>query len=387
MKKTKNKEVAMKLSKVLLVILIFISLPLLGSDLIEKEFKVNPGEKLDVNLKSGGSIHISGWAKNVARIKVYLRNGQNEGCKIRIEKSGTVIEVESEFDPFEHENCKSPKLEIQVPQRFDLKLKTMGGNITLSNIKGEISGRTMGGSLNLERLKGKIQMTTMGGKISLTDSDIDGQVKTMGGRVLLENVVGDIKGSSMGGNVVYRNVKTREGKSTGKVVKITTMGGSIKVDEAGEGADVVTMGGNIRIKNARLFAKAKTMGGDITIDNIDGWVKATTMGGDVEVTMTASSKSGKYDAYLSSMGGDVALSVPKELSMNIEIELAYTKRGWKKYRIKSDFKLEIEESPDWVKKNGSYRKYIYARAKVKDARHTIKIKTVNGDIYLKKNKK
>lgn len=377
----------MKTLTVLLVILAFISLPVLGSDPIVKEFKVRSGEKLDVNLKSGGSIHITGWPKSVARIKVFLPNGQNKGCEITIEKSGSVIEVESELDPFEHENCKSPKLEIQVPQRFDLKLKTMGGNITIGNIEGEISGKTMGGSLNLDRLKGKIQMTTMGGKISLTDSDIDGQVKTMGGRVLLENVVGDIKGSSMGGNVVYRNVKTREGKSTGKVVKITTMGGSIKVDEAVEGADVLTMGGNIRIKNAKVFAKAKTMGGDITIDHIDGWVKATTMGGDIEVTLIASTKSGKRDAYLSSMGGDVTLSVPEDLSMNIDIELAYTKKSWDKYRISSDFKLELEETPNWVKKNGSYRKYIYGKAKVKDARNTIRIKTVNGNIYLNKIKK
>jgi DUF4097 and DUF4098 domain-containing protein YvlB len=129
------------------------------------------------------------------------------------------------------------------------------------------------------------------------------------------------------------------------------------------------------------------MGGDITIDHIDGWVKATTMGGDVEVTMTASSKSGKYDAYLSSLGGDVTLSVPEDLSMNIDIELNYTKRSWGKYQITSDFKLEREETPDWIKKNGSFRKTIYARAKVKGARNTIKIKTVNGNIYLKKNKK
>jgi len=386
MMKSKNEEVTMKPLTVLVGILLLISIPLLSSDLVEKKFEVKPGEKLDVNLKTGGSISISGWAKNVVNIKVYLKNGQSEGCEIRIEKLGQVIEVESEFDPFKHENCRSPKLEIQVPHQFDLKLKTMGGDITINKVEGEIGGKTMGGSLKLSHLKGKIRMTTMGGKISLTDSDIDGYVKTMGGRVLLENVVGDIKGSSMGGNVVYRNVRSRNGKSTGKMVKISTMGGDIKVDKAMEGADVVTMGGDIRIKYAKKSARAKTMGGDITIDNIDGWVKATTMGGDIEVTLTADKKSGKRDADLTSMGGDITLTVPEDLSMNIYIELAYTKSSWKKYRISSDFKLEIEETPNWKKKNGSYRKYIYGKAKIKDAKNIIKIKTVNGNIYLKKNK-
>lgn len=371
-----------------MTVLTLIALPLISSNL-QKEFKVREGQKLDIDLKTGGSITITGWEKNILQVKVTFRNHDETIPRIEMKQSGDVVSIESEFDPMENGNHRSPKLDIYLPYRFDLKIKTMGGEISLDQIQGEFEGKTMGGSLSFSHLKGRIDMTTMGGNISLKESDIDGSIKTMGGRVVLENVIGDIKGSSMGGNVVYKNVRTRKGESTGKVVKITTMGGSINVDQALEGADVHTMGGKIHIKHARQFVKAKTMGGDITIDEIDGWVTATTMGGEIEVTMTGDPDKGKRDVQLTSMGGDITLEVPADLSMNIDIELSYTKGSWKKYKIESDFKLNIEETKEWVKSHdshGYYQKIISGKGKTRDGKNLVKIKTIDGNIYLKKIK-
>lgn len=365
--------------------LMLITLPVLAANL-QKEFQVREGQKLDINLKTGGSITVIGWEKNLVQVNVLFHNGEKTDCPINMKQSGDGITIESEFDPFENGKSRSPSLKIFVPFIFNLKLKTMGGGISLDQIQGEFKGKTMGGSLSFNRLKGKIDITTMGGNISLKESDIDGSIKTMGGRVLLENVIGDIKGSSMGGNVVYKNVRTRKGDATGNLVKITTMGGSINVEEAPEGADVHTMGGKIRIKQAKQFVQAKTMGGDIRIDEIDGWVKATTMGGDIEVTMTGNPDQGKRDVQLTSMGGDITLEVPAGLSMNIDIELTYTKGSWKNHKIDSDFDLKIQETKTWDKSHGTERKTITGRGQTKDGRNVVKIKTINGNVYLKKTK-
>jgi DUF4097 and DUF4098 domain-containing protein YvlB len=190
----------------------------------------------------------------------------------------------------------------------------------------------------------------------------------------------------MGGNVVYKNVKPRNGKSTGKVVHITTMGGSINVSDAPEGAEVHTMGGKIHIRSAKQFVSAKTMGGDIEIDDIDGWVKATTMGGNIEVTMTGDPDKGKRDVTLSSMGGDITLTVPGGLSMNVDIELVFTEKRQGKYKIFSDFDIKEEISDKWDFGNGTPRKTIHGTATLKGGKNRIKIETINGNIYLKKNK-
>lgn len=366
---------------VLLMLLVFFGF---SREPMKKEFTVEPGKKLDINLRSGGSISISGWDKNQVAVTVNFKNGNGNDWDISFEKTTEGISIESRYTGGHHKRGGSTNFEINVPKRFDLELKTMGGGITIDHVEGEITGKTMGGGLELSHLKGSIDLKTMGGKISLTDSDIDGKVKTMGGRVLLENVVGDVSGSSMGGNVIYKNVKSRSGKSTGKVVNISTMGGAINVSDAAHGAKVHTMGGDIHIKSAKEFIKAKTMGGDITIDAIDGWVSSTTMGGDVTVTMTGDPAKGKRDVNLTSMGGDITLTVPAGLSMDIDIEIEYTKKGDKDYKIISDFDIQQKHTDEWDKSKGSPRKYIYGKGKVKDGKHKIKIKTVNGNIVLKR---
>jgi hypothetical protein len=364
----------------LLVLLVFFGF---SREPFKKELPIEPGKTLEVNLKSGGSLHITGWEKQQAAVTVNFKNGNDSDWDITVDKRSEGIYLETRYKDSHSKKSGGIDVEVRVPKRFDLKLKTMGGGITIDEIDGEISGKTMGGELRLSHLKGNIDLKTMGGEITLTDSDIDGKVKTMGGRVLLENVVGDISGSSMGGNVIYKNVKSRSGKSTGKMVKISTMGGAINVSDAAHGADVHTMGGDIHIKSAGEFIKAKTMGGDIEVDSINGWISATTMGGNITVTMTGDPAQGKRDVHLNSMGGDITLTVPAGLSMDIDLEIEYTKDCKKECQIRSDFKIQQEKTREWETGKGSPRKHIYGKAKIKDGKHQIKIKTINGNIILK----
>jgi DUF4097 and DUF4098 domain-containing protein YvlB len=163
------------------------------------------------------------------------------------------------------------------------------------------------------------------------------------------------------------------------------MGGEIEVDDAPGGADVSTMGGEIRIRSARKYIKAKTMGGEIKIDEIDGGVKATTMGGDVEVNMVGDPDKYDRDVVLSSMGGDIILTVPAGLSMDFDIKLTLTHRARDdEYRIISDFPIDIEKSGDWDSMSRSDRRYIYGTGKVAGGKNKIRIDTINGDIIIKK---
>jgi DUF4097 and DUF4098 domain-containing protein YvlB len=379
----------MTLKKVILLLFLIFAVStgffLQAANTLEKQVPVKPGQKLNVNLKSGGSLSISGWKENSVAIKVLFKNGGADHWKISVKKVSSGVDLESFYTGPKHKNHRSPAFEIKVPWKFDLKIKSMGGGITIHKVNGDITGKTMGGKLQLSGLKGFVNLKTMGGAVTLKDSDVDGKIKTMGGRVLFENVMGDVSGSSMGGNVIYKNVKSRTGTSTGKVVNISTMGGDINVSEALHGAKVHTMGGDIHVKAAKEFITAKTMGGGINIDNIDGWVKATTMGGDVTVHMTGDPGKGKRDVTLSSNGGTITLTVPKGLSMDIEIEIAYTKSSKQNYKITGDFDIKQKQTGEWDTSKGSPRKYIYGKGKTGDGKHKIKIKTINGNVVLKKN--
>ena len=160
------------------------------------------------------------------------------------------------------------------------------------------------------------------------------------------------------------------------------MGGDLKIDEAMNGASLKTMGGDITVNRAENFVKAETMGGDIEIKSVDGWVKAKTMGGDVKVSMTGDPAIGNRDVTLTSMGGDITLTVPDGLSMDIDIEIAYTREYQDKVKISSKYNISEERTTEWDDSHGSKRKFIYGKGSVAGGKNKIKIKTINGNVYL-----
>ena len=134
-----------------------------------------------------------------------------------------------------------------------------------------------------------------------------------------------------------------EGVDSGEV-NITKMGGGIDVSEAPHGASLTTMGGGIHLGTVAVFAKVSTMGGGIDIDRSTGTVdatsmgggitigtangpiKASTMGGDIKVRELGSS-SEERDIELTSKGGTIELTVPKDFPMEVRIILESTKRN------------------------------------------------------------
>ena len=349
-----------------------------------KEFTVEAGKKLTMDLQTGGSIHITGWDRNLVSVRATIGGRDAEDCTIDAESDGSGVRVSSHYKNHRRNNSSDLEFEVNVPGRFDVHCETMGGGVSIEGVEGEIDGKTMGGKLELSKLKGHLDLVTMGGPITLQRSEVDGSVHTMGGSVRLEDVVGNVKATTQGGSVTEKNVTHRGGGSSGGEARISTMGGAINVDDAPTGADVKTMGGNIHIRSAAAFAKAETMGGDISIDAIDGRVDATTMGGDVEVTMVGDPAAGDRSIRLTSMSGTITLFVPERLSMDVDIDLAYTKDRERDYKIISDFDLKQETTPDWERENGTPRKHIYGTGTIAGGKNKVKIRTVNGDVVLRK---
>jgi len=356
---------------------------------VKKEFEVKPGGKVTIDLKTGADIEIKGWDKNLLTANATIDDDNDNPVELEFNQSGNNVEITSDYMSRHRHNSSSAKLIVQVPKKFNVEFNTMGGDVSITFVEGDIEGKTMGGELELLNLKGVLDVVTMGGEITLKDSEVDGKVKTMGGEVLVENVKGDVNASSMGGKVRQVNVEGK-GKSIGNEVNISTMGGEIELDKAPNGAKLKTMGGDIKVNKAGKFLDAETMGGEIEAE-VDGWIKATTMGGDVDIKMVGDPNDGKRDVAIKSMGGDITLVVPAGLSMDINIEVVYSKGrrvksddGFNKLKIVSDFPVKEERSTEWDYSKGSPRKTLYGTGSVNGGRNKVKITTYNGNVYLKK---
>jgi len=191
-----------------------------------------------------------------------------------------------------------------------------------------------------------------------------------------------------------------DGRTDTGAVRIARMGGEVDVTDAPHGADLSTMGGNIHLGDVASFAKVKTMGGEIAIDHakcsvdamtmggginighVEGAVKAKTMGGDITARMVATSTE-RRDVELTSLGGSVTLTVPKDFPMDVRITLAYTKNAPRTYEIVDHVGLEQRETTDWDSSFGSPRKYIRAQGRVGNGLNRVTINVTNGDVILK----
>ena len=362
-----------------------------AQETIRRSFNVSPGQKLTLTLKTGGEIRITGWDRPVVSVDGLIKGRDWKNATVDFEQTSAGVQVTSRYIHQQDNDRTSLEFDVSVPKRFDVAIDSMGGAIRITEIDGRLSGKTMGGELRLSNIKGDLDLSTMGGEINLTNSEVDGTLSTMGGKVVFEDVIGNVKGSSMGGNVVYRNVRrlassrsSGQPDSVGEEVNISTMGGEIRVDDAPVGANVSTMGGDVNVGRAGRFVKAKTMGGDIRIQAIDGWVEAETMGGNVSVNMIGAENGTRRSANISSKGGEITLTVPAGLSVQFDLELAYTRNSKQNYTIASDFPLQIRDTPNWDYSKGSPRKFIYGTGVSGGGKHRIRIETINGNITIKR---
>jgi hypothetical protein len=75
--------------------------------------------------------------------------------------------------------------------------------------------------------------------------------------------------------------------------------------------------------------------------------------------------------------------VPSGFSMNLDLELAFTRDSGRDYKIATDFTLPQTVTDEWDYSQGSPRRYIRAAGAVGGGEHRVKIRTINGDLRIR----
>jgi hypothetical protein len=180
---------------------------------LESDFNIPTGKKLNLQLKTGGSVNITGWDKEVVSIKLTANGPDWKDCKFEAKETPDVLEIVARYQGSRNSYSTSLHFEIKVPKKLDIQIESAGGALRIIDVAGDLRGRTMGGNLELENVGGEVNLTTMGGNVILLSSEVNGKVQTMSGQVHIEDVTGNIQGSSMSGEVKYINVTNSEGRA------------------------------------------------------------------------------------------------------------------------------------------------------------------------------
>lgn len=371
---------------------------------VDDTLPAKPGGRLVLDLDTGGSVEIRGWDRNEVHVHARLAGADWRTTQLGIGPESFGVGVHAVPTGHGHIQSTSHSFEIQVPKRYDVRLSSAGGSISIADVEGTFEGNTGGGEIQLEHASGRAKLVTGGGDIEVSDCDLDGAVSTGGGTVKLSRVKGGLRGSSGSGPVIYAEAAGDADEGTGDLTNIRVdgsrghidvgtnatgrlhidrAGGRVDLDEVPNGAKIRTGGGEIRIRKGAGSIDAQTGGGDITMGPIAGSVSASTGAGDVSLRL-ASIAGRSQDVEVGSGTGNVVLELPADLNARFEIETAYTESFGRAAKITSAWTLAREPVTDWDDSRGTPRRYVRASGKAGRGEGLIRIQTVNGDIELRK---
>jgi DUF4097 and DUF4098 domain-containing protein YvlB len=170
---------------------------------------------------------------------------------------------------------------ITAPSGTRLRLKTMSGSLSVSDITGELALEAMSGNITIERAARVVVAKTMSGDVAITD------VKSDGG----------LDAGSMSGNVTLRQVKARR-------IKADVISGTVSLADVDcERLDAQTTSGDV------LYEGQLSRGGRYTFQSHSGSVKVM-LGGGIGFELDANSWGGNIRSDLTLSNRDAGFPEP-----------------------------------------------------------------------------
>jgi beta-lactamase regulating signal transducer with metallopeptidase domain len=377
--------------------------------IVEQTIAASAGETISINLRNGGSITVRSWNQPQVRLRGVLSGTEALETRVIFGRTGSGLELRTVVDNSGRRNSSnSNSFELWVPSRFNVDISSGGGEISISGVEGRFSGGTGGGEINLDNVKGVAELTTGGGEVTIRNSALDGRVSTGGGEATVTATTGNVRVSSGSGPVIRDgNVSETRVYGVGGLAPQTSVssaghplivvdgnivssgrvsysraGGEIRLESVPNGGDFTTGGGEIVIGSIGGRAAFTTGGGDVTLNNVAGDVSVTTGAGDVQISVVSGSGAAR-NVSVASGKGRVVIELPADFDGRLDLETAYTERNGPT-RIESDFPVTVTETQEWDGRNGTPRRYVRGSGSVGAGRGVIRIRTVNGDVVIRR---
>jgi len=236
-----------------------------GSSRIEKNLKLEPKGRFVLD-SDVGSVTLTGASASGARVVITSdRNDFEALYDINFEgnpgSASVIVRRKEHFGWREH---ISVHFEVEVPSQTQTEIRTGGGSIRLSGLRGDSELKTSGGTIDVSGLSGRLDAKTSGGSIHLQEVNGDARVDTSGGKIDVASLDGSLTAHTSGGPI-------RIDRVTG-YVEAKTSGGPISVNFGrgnARGGVLETSGGSIEAqldRSANLDIDASTSGGSVTSD-------------------------------------------------------------------------------------------------------------------------
>lgn len=215
---------------------------------LDKTFTVSPGGTLTVDADAA-SVQVTGVETNQVTVHMSVRGSEDDLAQMKFDAAqkgdGVTVTLrraeKGSWFKWRSWNGEQ-RIEVKVPKRYLVKVRTGGGSVELAGTTGTADLYTSGGDIEVESVTGNVQARTSGGAIRVDSVRGDVDANTSGGDVRLMRIDGRIKGNTSGGSVRVSLVGANRG------ISATTSGGDVEVSVppgTTGNVDATTSGGSI----------------------------------------------------------------------------------------------------------------------------------------------
>ena len=126
--------------------------------------------------------------------------------EVTFKQDGNTVSIigRNKNNRFRFANVRQPSLqvryEISIPRKFDVELKTSGGDIRLGELDGSAFTRTSSGSIDLGTISGQVESSNSGGDVLVAHAGGDLVARTSSGPIKIAMVKGEAEIKNSGGH-------------------------------------------------------------------------------------------------------------------------------------------------------------------------------------------
>jgi hypothetical protein len=259
---------------------------------------VRTGE--DQTLRITGQKKIHAWSDEEA--EKLARN-----ITVTVSNSGTSYEVTpTGFDPGDSRYAMD--MDVVLPRKTVLTVRNERGDITISDIAGDVTVSTKKGNIEVNDTAGNVDIDTRSGDVKVSDTKGDVKIAGHGGEVEAVNASGSltVDGEFYGSIRADKIAKGVRFLSQRSDLTITQLGGHFEKSS-----------GNMEIADAPGNVTSRTRNVSVSLENVTGRLILDNSNGSVEVRF---SNPPKEDISISNERASITLLLPSASSFDVQAD-------------------------------------------------------------------
>jgi len=277
-------------------------LPLFGAgpaaaDDLWRSVPAQAGGSLRVDL-DGGSVEVVGHAEPSVRVSARTAGLGSRSFDFDLQSQGREVRLSGDLSGWLGMLDPTVRVRVRVPSRFDVEVRTSGGDVVVEDLEGAVTLRTSGGAVEVHHVRGPVELRTSGGEVRAAAVRGDLEARTSGGRIHASEVEGAVDARTSGGPIqIYDVSGSVEARTSGGPIavrftrpprgRLETSGGGIDVEfPAGSGVDLDarSSGGRVEV-DPRVAVRGSSEAGRVegAIHGGGGELRLRTSGGSIHV--------------------------------------------------------------------------------------------------------